>query len=68
MVNVAGFNIGKSFSYAPSPDIAQELNLKMTSLDGGKVDFGKGGPFIISNPGCHQDVLDILNSGKGYQK
>ena len=47
---------------------AQELNLKMTSLDGGKVDFGKGGPFIISNPGCHQDVLDILNSGKGYQK
>ena len=40
----------------------------MTSLDGGKVDFGKGGPFIISNPGCHQDVLDILNSGKGYQK
>ncbi|WP_367121555.1 inositol monophosphatase family protein [Staphylococcus capitis] len=47
---------------------AQELNLKMTSLDGGKVDFGKGGPFIISNPGCHQDVLDILNSGNGYQK
>ena len=47
---------------------AQELNLIMTSLDGGKVDFGKGGPFIISNPGCHQDVLDILNSGKGYQK
>ena len=46
---------------------AQELNLKMTSLDGGKVDFGKGGPFIISNPGCHQDVLDILNSGNGYQ-
>lgn len=47
---------------------AKELNLKMTSLDGGEVDFGKGGPFIISNPACHQDVLDILNSGNGYQK
>lgn len=47
---------------------AQELGLKMTNLDGERVDFGQGGPFIISNSGCHQDVLNILNSGTGYQK
>lgn len=47
---------------------AKELGLKMTGLDGGEVDFGQGGPFIISNPGCHKEVLEIMNKGRGYQK
>ncbi|MEJ7173921.1 inositol monophosphatase family protein [Staphylococcus caprae] len=47
---------------------AKELGLKMTGLDGGEVDFGQGGPFIISNPGCHKEVLEIMNKGGGYQK
>ncbi|MCU5745215.1 inositol monophosphatase family protein [Staphylococcus sp. SQ8-PEA] len=45
---------------------AEELGLRMTTLDGEEIDFTKAGPFIISNSGCHQEVLDILNSKGGY--
>ncbi|MGW7976631.1 inositol monophosphatase family protein [Staphylococcus xylosus] len=47
---------------------ASELGLKMTTLDNTALDFAKAGPFIISNPACHEKVLAILNSGNGYKK
>lgn len=46
---------------------AEELGLKMTDLQGEPLDFSKAGPFIISNPGCHKAVLNILNENGGYQ-
>src|SRR5699024_1188576 len=46
---------------------ASELGLKMTTLDNMALDFSKAGPFIISNNACHEEVLDILNSGDGYK-
>ena len=47
---------------------ASELGLEMTTLDNTALDFAKAGPFIISNPACHEKVLSILNSGNGYKK
>ncbi|SNV79709.1 inositol monophosphatase family protein [Staphylococcus simiae] len=47
---------------------AEELGLKMTNLTGQPINHLQAGPFIISNPSCHQEVLDILNSHGGYQK
>lgn len=47
---------------------AKELNLKMTSLNDEEIDIITASPFIISNPGCHQDVLNILNANGGYAK
>ncbi|MBF7020416.1 inositol monophosphatase family protein [Staphylococcus sp. 18_1_E_LY] len=47
---------------------AQELGLKMTTLSNDKLDFATSGPFIISNEGCHEEILNILNSGNGYEK
>ncbi|WP_437272492.1 inositol monophosphatase family protein [Staphylococcus succinus] len=47
---------------------ARELGLKMTSLNNQPVDFSKGGNFIISNRACHEQILQILNSGQGYEK
>lgn len=46
---------------------AKELDLKMTNLDNEPIDFAVGGPFIISNKGCHEAVLEILNQKGGYQ-
>ncbi|HLR19200.1 MAG TPA: inositol monophosphatase family protein [Staphylococcus sp.] len=46
---------------------ASELGLKMTTLNNTPIDFSKAGPFIISNPTCHEKMLDILNTGQGYQ-
>lgn len=47
---------------------AQELGLKMTDFHQQPIDFVRGGPFIISNPGCYETILDILLSNGGYQK
>lgn len=47
---------------------ASELGLKMTTLDNKPLDYATAGPFIISNPGCHEEMLDVLNSGAGYKK
>ncbi|WP_436860362.1 inositol monophosphatase family protein [Staphylococcus caeli] len=47
---------------------ASELGLKMTTLDNEPLDFSTAGPFIISNKGCHADMLAILNAGDGYKK
>lgn len=47
---------------------AEELGLKMTTLNNTTLDFAKAGPFIISNKACHKEMLTILNSGSGYQK
>lgn len=46
---------------------AQELGLKMTNLNNEPIDFVEGGPFIISNSGCHEAILEILNQKGGYQ-
>ena len=40
----------------------------MTTLDNKPLDYATAGPFIISNPGCHKEMLDVLNSGAGYKK
>lgn len=60
--NPKPWDIGAQFLFA------SELGLKMTTLNNESVDFAEGGPFIISNKACHQQVLDILNDGNGYQK
>ncbi len=46
---------------------SEELGLKMTNLKNETIDFALGGPFIISNPGCHEAVLEILNRDGGYE-
>lgn len=40
----------------------------MTDFNNKAIDFVRGGPFIISNPGCHDEVLNILLSNGGYHK
>ncbi|MCO4331057.1 inositol monophosphatase family protein [Staphylococcus hyicus] len=47
---------------------ASELGLKMTNFNKEAIDFVSGGPFIISNPGCHDEILEILLAKGGYQK
>lgn len=47
---------------------AKELNLVMTQLDGQPLDYATSGPFIISNPGCYNDMITILNRDGGYHK
>ncbi len=47
---------------------ARELGLIMTQINGEPLDFSKAGPFIISNPGCYDDMIRILNEGGGYSK
>lgn len=47
---------------------AQELNLEMTQLDGQPLDYATSGPFIISNKGCYQEILNIIKSHGGYHK
>ena len=39
----------------------------MTNLEGGPIDFAEAGPFIISNPGCHESILQILNQKAGIK-
>ena len=46
----------------------RELGLIMTQINGEPLDFSKAGPFIISNPGCYDDMIRILNEGRGYSK
>lgn len=74
-IRVIKGQFGAHINTNPKPwDIAaqflfsSELGLKMTTLDNTALDFAKAGPFIISNPACHEAVLAILNSGKGYKK
>ena len=40
----------------------------MTQINGEPLDFSKAGPFIISNPGCYDDMIRILNEGRGYSR
>ncbi|ARJ50470.1 inositol monophosphatase family protein [Staphylococcus lutrae] len=47
---------------------AEVLGLKMTDFHQQPIDFTRGGPFIISNPGCYEEILSILLSNGGYQK
>ncbi|UXS75960.1 inositol monophosphatase family protein [Staphylococcus chromogenes] len=47
---------------------AEELGLKMTNFDKEEIDFVTGGPFIISNPGCHDEILSILLADGCYEK
>ena len=47
---------------------ANELGLEMTNFQKEPIDFVTGGPFIISNPGCHEEILDILLADGGYEK
>ncbi|BBK27491.1 inositol monophosphatase family protein [Staphylococcus arlettae] len=47
---------------------AEELGLTMTTLSNTHLDYATSGPFIISNPGCHEEILQIINSGNGYAK
>ncbi|UEX90529.1 inositol monophosphatase family protein [Staphylococcus ratti] len=47
---------------------AEELGLEMTNFDKQPIDFVTGGPYIISNPGCHEEILDILLADGGYKK
>ncbi|CDR66956.1 inositol monophosphatase family protein [Staphylococcus schweitzeri] len=74
-IRVAKGQFGAHINTNPKPwDIAAQflfaelLNLKMTSLNGDKIDYLKGGPFIISNVACHQKILEILNTNGGYKK
>lgn len=74
-IRVITGQFGAHFNTNPKPwDIAaqflfaQELGLKMTSLTGDALDFTKAGPFIISNPGCHEAVLEVLQRNGGYEK
>ncbi|MBI5975829.1 inositol monophosphatase family protein [Staphylococcus canis] len=60
--NAKPWDIGAQFLFA------QELGLKMTNFEKEPIDFVTGGPFIISNPGCYDEVLDILHQDGGYQK
>ncbi|MBH9581094.1 inositol monophosphatase [Staphylococcus felis] len=60
--NAKPWDIGAQFLFA------HELGLKMTNFKREGIDFTQGGPFIISNPGCYDEILDILNSDGGYQK
>ncbi|MGV3244648.1 inositol monophosphatase family protein [Staphylococcus sp. 11261D007BR] len=60
--NAKPWDIGAQFLFA------SELGLKMTNFDKEPIDFTKGGPFIISNPGCYEEILTILNKDGGYQK
>ena len=46
----------------------RKLGLIMTQINGEPLDFSKAGPFIISNPGCYDDMIRILNEGGGYSK
>lgn len=73
-VRVITGQFGAHFNTNPKPwDIAaqflfaRELGLKMTNLRGEALDFTKAGPFIISNPGCHEAVLEVLQRGEGYE-
>lgn len=47
---------------------ARELGLIMTKINGEPLDFSTAGPFIISNPGCYDDMIRILNEGESYSK
>ena len=47
---------------------ARELGLIMTQINGEPLDFSTAGPFIISNPGCYDDMIRILNEGEAYSK
>lgn len=47
---------------------AEELGLKMSDFQQRPIDFIHGGPFIISNPGCYEEVLHLLLSNGGYEK
>ncbi len=74
-IRVIKGQFGAHFNTNPKPwDIsaqflfARELHLKMTHINGGPLDFSLGGPFIISNPSCYEDVLNILNSDDNYSK
>ncbi len=40
----------------------------MTQINGEPLDFSTAGPFIISNPGCYDDMIRILNEGEAYSK
>ncbi|MCI2774737.1 inositol monophosphatase family protein [Staphylococcus petrasii] len=74
-IRVIKGQFGAHFNTDPKPwDIsaqflfAKQLGLKITRLDGGPLDYAKGGPFIISNKGCYEEMLSILNEGSGYLK
>lgn len=67
-VRVIKGQFGAHFNTNPKPwDIAaqflfaRELGLVMTQMDGQHLDFAKGGPFIISNKGCYEEILAIIN-------
>ncbi len=60
--NAKPWDIGAQFLFA------EVLGLKMTDFNRQPIDFTTGGPYIISNPGCYDAVLNILNSDGGYKK
>jgi myo-inositol-1(or 4)-monophosphatase len=39
---------------------AKELGLKMTKFDGTPVDYLVGGDYILANPVCHEEILNIM--------
>ncbi|WP_258007323.1 inositol monophosphatase family protein [Staphylococcus sp. 17KM0847] len=59
--NAKPWDIGAQFLFA------EELGLKMTNFYREPIDFIQGGPFIISNPGCYEEVLALLLQKGGYQ-
>lgn len=60
--NAKPWDIGAQFLFADM------LGLKMTNFQQEPIDFIKGGPFIISNKGCYEEMLEILLQKGGYQK
>ena len=54
--------------YFSTISFARELGLIMTQINGEPLDFSTAGPFIISNPGCYDDMIRILNEGEAYSK
>ena len=47
----------------------RELGLIMTQINElNLLILVRRGPFIISNPGCYDDMIRILNEGRGYSK
>lgn len=60
--NAKPWDIGAQFLFA------EMLGLKMTNFHQEPIDFIHGGPFIISNPGCYEQTLEILLQKGGYEK
>lgn len=52
----------KPWDIAAQHLFAKELGLKMTQLNGEALNIDNKGPFIISNPGCYDEIVSIFKN------